>query len=671
MAENYVRNNHYQTLWLHSEWRLLVWSVSFAVGILLFLHWLPLNPILHVLIGAFFILIGLTVCILNKKYRYNMLFLVFLAFCLGSTLASKRIIELQEPYVKTERYVHIDGFIETSELNPDGSTTLFVNPQRIGDETVNIPDRIRLISRVHNASELISGAHITLYAVIDKPKGPLVPDGYNFAKSAYFEGVGASGYVVSYESIKYNKNNTLISKVNVLRKDIETNILQTVTGQEGAVATALVVGNRSHISADTTEAMRLSGLSHLLAISGLHMGLVTGIVFFVFEFIFALIPAIGLRVLPKKLAVMPAWVAGLLYLFVSGNSVSATRAFIMVSVALLAVLTDRKVLSLRSVALAAIIMLFFWPESILTIGFQMSFAATSGLIAFYEVWAKRISVTSSNNIIHKIAKYSVATACTCIVAQLSVAPFALYHFQSLSMIGVVSNILVFPLISFLVMPLLVIGLVISPFGGYVFVGMLIEKSLGFVLWIAHSLASCEFSALYTNPLETWAFFVAVAAFIAVLLIRKVHVVLCLICIFCFALWFGQKPVAHILISETGKSIAEIRDDQIYAYGTRTGSFRHRIWNGYWAKPSTTNWNRLERLCDVDACRYATHVPVTYAKTIDGVRSACSVGDIVIIAQKYRRYCRDARLVITQEDLDDHGPAALYLSGPVKIEWSNK
>ena len=195
-------------------------------------------------------------------------------------------------------------------------------------------------------------------------------------------------------------------------------------GEVGAFAAAIMSGDRSGMSQVTLANLRSSNLAHLLAISGLHMGLLTGFVFAVLRVAMVLIPSVGLRWPVKKIAAFGALLAAGGYLALSGGNVATERAFTMVAVMLVAIMLGRPALTLRAVAMVAIVILVLQPESITGPGFQMSFAATTALVfvfkylryANWQHWPRW-------------TRGAVSLVISSFVAGLATAPFAAAHFN--------------------------------------------------------------------------------------------------------------------------------------------------------------------------------------------------------------------------------------------------
>ena len=212
--------------------------------------------------------------------------------------------------------------------------------------------------------------------------------------------------------------------------------------------------------------MRDSGLAHLLAISGLHIGLVAGLIFFLVRLALACVEPIALRYPIKKIAAGVAVTGAFGYLVISGATLPTQRAFVMVSIVMAAVMLDRTAISLRLVALAAGIILILSPEALLSASFQMSFAAVIALVAVYEyaaprtaAWRERGGILSS-----RIAMFVAATILTTVVASLATAPFAIYHFNRVALFGLLANMLAVPMMAMWIMPTGLLSMLLMPLG---------------------------------------------------------------------------------------------------------------------------------------------------------------------------------------------------------------
>ncbi len=226
-----------------------------------------------------------------------------------------------------------------------------------------------------------------------------------------------------------------------------------------------LTGERGAIPKPVLRAMRDAGLAHLLAISGLHIGLVAGILFFAARFLLAAIEPVALRYPVKKWAALAALLGAFFYLQLSGATVPTQRAFLMLAVVLAAVVFDRSAISMRLVAWAAVLVLVIAPESLLSASFQMSFAAVAALVAVYEALAGRSSAWRVGaGRVRTTTLYVAGVLLTTVVAGLATAPFALYHFNRFALYGVAANLIAVPLTGLWIMPWAICAFALMPFG---------------------------------------------------------------------------------------------------------------------------------------------------------------------------------------------------------------
>src|SRR4029450_3714981 len=216
----------------------------------------------------------------------------------------------------------------------------------------------------------------------------------------------------------------------------------------GAIANALITGERGGISEATNQAFRDSGLFHILSISGLHMVIMAGAVFFSIRLLLAAVPAIALRYPIKKWAAAGAMAGAFGYLMISGAAFATVRSYIMISIMFLAVMLDRPALALRNVALAALAILLVWPGGLFGPGFQMSFAAVVALVAAYE-WLRgreeeRAAVTMRGSLRQGLLFFGGIITSTR-VAGLAVAPFGISHSHNTQQFAILANLIAIPI----------------------------------------------------------------------------------------------------------------------------------------------------------------------------------------------------------------------------------
>lgn len=311
----------------------------------------------------------------------------------GAALMTARTALVATPILAEEFTGDLVGVVESIEVRGPRQHRLVVAVSTLEDiDPDRTPGRVRITVR-GDLGGIGVGDEIAGLVALFPPPGPVMPGGYDFGRDLFFRGIGASGFSYGPPDVVGSGSESLrlrfVAGLAGLRTLIGERIEAAIPGQGGGIARALITGDRSGISDETTEALRQAGLGHILAISGLHMALVVGAVFGGLRGLLALSPTLALYRPIKKWAAICALGAAAFYLLLSGGSIATQRSFIMVTVMLLAVLLDRRAFSVRNVAIAATIVLLITPEAVLTASFQMSFAATLALIAGFEVVTER------------------------------------------------------------------------------------------------------------------------------------------------------------------------------------------------------------------------------------------------------------------------------------------
>ena len=402
-----------------------------------------------------------------------------LTISVGFVVAKGRTDRLAAPVLASEIGPDmVTGTIAAASRLEHGGWRLVLRPQAIESLARDkLPQQVRLTVRQKDL-HFEPGQTISILAKLMPPPEPVSPTAFDFARQAYFQQIGAVGFSLGRpEVLEQPQSDGFVRAAKMwiagLRLDLAERIRAGLGGEAGAVAAALMTGNRDAISEETLEALRIAGLAHLLAISGLHMAMVAGLIYSVVRLGLACIEPWALRYPIKKWAAVAGAFGGLMYLLLSGASVSTQRAFIMISLMFLAVLLDRKALSMRVVAIAAMIILLWAPESLLSVSFQMSFAAVIALIAVYEsqqVWRRRNpkdrlpEPSWPVRQIRHVALYLAGIGVTTLVAGMASGLFAAFHFNRVAAFGLVANLLAMPLVGLVIMPMAVLAFVLMPFG---------------------------------------------------------------------------------------------------------------------------------------------------------------------------------------------------------------
>lgn len=378
---------------------------------------------------------------------------------LGFGWAGLRAHQVGGPVLDFRYYGAIEGRVVG--IDRSASDAVRVTLDRVALDRVppeRVPRRVRVsLHGDQGWTRLEPGMVAILTGHLARPGGPVEPGGFDFRRHAWFLKLGAVGYTRSPVLMLEPPEPGL--SVLALRMALADRVRAGLPGQPGAFAAAVLTGDRSGVNREVLTDLRHSNLAHLLAISGLHMGLLAGFVFGALRLGLALWPRAALDWPIKKIAATGALIAAAGYLALSGGNVATERAFVMVGVALVAVLFDRRALSLRGVALAALIVLAGRPETLLSPGFQMSFAATLALVIAFR-WLKDREVPLGPRWLRPPLMVLITSA----VAGAATAPVAALHFNIFSHYGLIANVAAVPLMGTLVVPAGVLAFLLMPVG---------------------------------------------------------------------------------------------------------------------------------------------------------------------------------------------------------------
>ena len=397
-----------------------------------------------------------------------------LGFChmgLRSHLVSAPVLEFRY-------YGVVEGRVIATDRSASDRMRITLDQLRL-DGVRNVPKKVR-ISLTDTVPEV--GAHVMTTAHLVPPQGPVEPGSFDFRRHVFFQGIGASGYT---NVPVLERAPPAAPWLADLRARVSAHVRAALPERSAGVAAALVVGDRAHVPAAVLQNLRDSNLAHLLAISGLHMGLFTGVVFSLLRFGLNLVPLWRLRMPVKKIAAVGALGAGFAYFLLSGSGIATERAFVMVAVMLGAVLLDRQAISLRALAVAALIVLLRRPESLLSPGFQMSFAATLALVVSFSALRNWRRYWQQPSWLRWVGGLVISS----LVAGLATAPFGAAHFNTVSHYGLIANLLAVPVMAFVVAPAAVLTLCLEAVGLAAWGYWVVDLGLAYILrvadWVAH------------------------------------------------------------------------------------------------------------------------------------------------------------------------------------------
>jgi len=499
----------------------------------------------------------------------------------SAQLATCRALPLE---TLPKKSVVIVGRVRGVELLPVG--------RRVTIEAASLNDgaplarRLRVRLRNNDEAELETGDTIRLRALVRVMSPPAYPGGWDLQRDAFYNGLAGSGFALGYaERVERAPPASASRFVQWLRDTIEARVMAAIPGPAGAVSATLLTGLTSGIPEADRAAFRDSGLAHLLAVAGLHVGIVMGFVLGLTRTLLALCEYAALRWPCRQIAALAALAAGGAYMVMTGMHVPIVRSFAMACLFTLAIVAGRRGISVRGLALAATALMLVSPQEVVGVSFQMSFSAVLALIAGYEALRPHLRRIHGTGAWHRrFLHHLVTLALTSALAGTASAPFAAYHFGRVQLYFVLSNMVAVPLTALWVMPAGLLSLPLMPLG----LERLVLVPMGWgaeaILWIARATAALPQATLPVPHAPPWGLAV-MAIGIAWLGLWRSRIRLAgalLIAAGLVSPAFVQPP--DILVSDDAKLIALRTPSGVFLQHVSGASkFTREAWEQYWAE----------------------------------------------------------------------------------------
>ncbi len=582
-------------------------------------------------------------------------------------------------YPKTNASVWLEGSVVRAEPHRRGQRLVLADPVVTGaaeaGDAGRAPRRVRVVV-ANSLGQAETGQRVRIRARISPPPWPPAPGAFDFQRHLYFQGIGAVGFAVSPLQIVSVETADLgwWARIDRVRSAATERILTALPDRRGAVAAALLTGERGAIPESVLVAMREAGLAHLLAISGLHLGLVAGLVFFAARAGLALIETAALRLPIKKIAALVALAAGFCYLLLAGAPIPTQRAYLMVGLVLVGVLFDRTAISMHLVAWAAGLVLVLAPEALLGPSFQLSFAAVVALVAAFEATRDRWRMAfaerdSGATPLARLGLYFLGVAATTVIAGGATALFAAHHFDRLATYGVVSNLVAVPLTAFWIMPLGVAAGLLMPIGLEAWALVPMGWGIEAVIRMAETASSWPSAVVHVKAMPKAALLALSFGGLWLCLWAKPWRWLGLVPGLVGAVLWWAAASPDILLSADAKLWAarDPGNGELVLSSRRAGKVTGEIWlrrNGQ--ATSVPLRQVLERdadwlRCDDLGCIYRPDAQTTAALVRDpmALSEDCAMSDLVISAVPVRVVCAPSSGVIDRFDVWRHGPHAVW------------
>ncbi|GGD33863.1 ComEC/Rec2 family competence protein [Sinisalibacter lacisalsi] len=565
--------------------------------------------------------------------------LSFLAMGVAAVLAGLMVAGLRSEIVRApvldfRYYGAVEGRVVKVDRSASEATRLTLDRVRLDRVApARTPERVRV--SLHGRQGFLDpepGQRVAMTAFLSGPEGPVEPGGFDFRRMAWFDRIGAVGYTRAPALLlapPEGRGEVLVSR---LRARISAWVLEVLPNEAGTFATAITTGDRSAMDRDTVDALRGANLAHLLAISGLHMGLLTGFVFAALRYALALVPGLADRVAIRKVAAVVALQAGAFYLALSGGNVATERAFIMVAVMFGAVLMDRRALTLRAVAVAALAILLVQPESLTEPGFQMSFAATTALVAVFGALRDWPAWNPP-----RLLRGPISVVIASSVAGIATAPFAAAHFNIVSHYGLLANLAAVPVMGTLVMPLAVLAALLAPLGlGWIALDLM-QYPIMWILAVARFVTGLEGAVGHVpSPGAAVLPLVTLGGLVAVLLAGRWRLAGAVPVAVALALWVEADRPA-VLVTASGGLVGVMTPEGRALSKPRGDGFAARVWLENDGDPVTQDIAHARRGFDGEAGareadlggRRLVHLTGRGAR--ERLAAACARADVVVLS----------------------------------------
>lgn len=672
--------------------RLVLWiPVAMAVGIGWYFALIQEPPLWLGIILTLALALGTRLAWRLPVARILLLALSLAAF--GFSCAQWRTVIVYTPILaKDHGPAEVAGTILAIEnLGDDGvpGARLLLKDLEIEDLAPGqTPRKIRL--RVRDAAIFKIGQRVKLLAQLMPPSPPVMPGAFDFQRYLYFQGIGAVGFVYKFIGVEREPANQFSEWAEDMRRAVDMDVAANMPAHQSGIAAALLTGRQTTISEGDKQAMQNSGLAHLLAVSGLNVGLFASSIFFALRFLMALWPQFALRYPVKKIAAFAAFFAACFYLVLAGFVIPAQRAVIMIGMMLVAVMLDRSPLSLRLLAFAAGIVLIIAPESLISASFQMSFAAVAGLILFFERFQEQLSALyNKSGFVRRAFLYLMGVCVTTVVASIATTPLSLYHFQQMTSYGLLANLVAVPLMAFMIMPAAIVALFLMPLGlsfaPLWVMGLGVDWTLAIARFVADLPGAVTHWAMW--PPETLA--LLFGGFIWLVLWRGglkwlglIPVVICV--------WMIATHVLPTMIISNKFDVVAVRgeDGALHVSTLRKQKFAIENWERLYGflPASSIKWPRegaaegVPLICDPSACRLEMEgQKISVVFNLEALPEEMLWADVALSTSPVGKPLRveflaagSHRILIDKFDVLDGGAHGLWLSAEgVRVESSEQ
>ena len=597
-----------------------------------------------------------------------------LAATTGCALVWARASWVEQPRLTRPVVTELSGTVETVDhLAAREATRVLVR-----STTPGLPPTLRLsIDDDKLPPGIGPGALLRVRARLVPPPPMALPGTYDFARDAWFRGLGGVGKPLGPVTVVVPGQARGLDRARAgLRTHIEDRLPENAAG----IAVALATGDQNAVGQDDADAMRRAGLTHLLSVSGLHIAAVVAFAMFLSLKLLAFSERLALRFNLVLVSAGVAAAAGVGYTLLTGAQVPTVRSCVAALLILAGIALGRDALSMRLIATGAVVVLAFRPEALAGASFQMSFAAVTAIVALHSTkWARRVLQRRDEGMFARSARALLGVIATGFVVEVALAPMALFHFHRAGLYGVFGNIVAIPLTTFVIMPSEAAALALDVLGWGRPFWWITGLAIDGLLWLAHSISSAKGAVALLPSMPGWAFGLMAAGGIWLCLWNTRLRLIGLIPVAVGALGAAAAPAPDVLITGDGVHLALVHHGTPLILRERTGDYVRSLVaeaSGFEGDPEDLGAQPYSD-CSRDSCVALVRkgdaewrVLATRSRTnIDWamLTTSCAEAEIVVSDRRLPRGCEPRWLKLDSPALRRTGGVAIYLSKNPRVD----
>jgi len=596
------------------------------------------------------------------------------AAVLGCALVWSRSSLVAEPRLTHPVVAQLQGTVESVDHLATRQTTRVL----LRSTGADLPPKLRLsIDDDKLPPGIAPGAQISTRARLVAPPPMALPGTYDFARDAWFQGLGGVGKPLGEVTVV---RPAVPHGLDRAREGLRTHIESRLKPSPAGIAVALVTGDQNAVDQDDADAMRRAGLTHLLSVSGLHIAAVVAFAMFLSLKLLALSETLALRFNLVLVSAGVAAVAGIGYTLLTGAQVPTIRSCVAALLILGGIALGRDALSMRLIATGALVVLLWRPEALAGASFQMSFAAVTSIVALHSTrWARRLLQRRDEGLIARTARSLFGIIATGLVVEIALAPLALFHFHRAGLYGVFANIVAIPLTTFVIMPSEAAALLFDLAGWGAPFWWICGLSINALLELAHAIGSTTGAVALMPSMPAWAFGLMVVGGIWLCLWNTRLRLLGLVPVIIGAVAASMAPSPDLLVTGDGMHLAVVDHGKPLILRDRTGDYVRSLLaeaSGYDGDPGNLGAQPYSD-CSRDACVALLRAQLgewrllaTRSKTLidwDSFIRACSQADIIVSDRRMPRGCNARWLILDPPRLRETGGVAVYLGANPRVD----